>query len=154
MEVSIMSKQNRRKFDIGFKKDAVAQTEQGERTVQEVSLSLGIRPELLYRWRTQLRAQGPIAFPGNGKEALTDDQKRIRELEKKLRYAVAESFFHYTGKRNISFISNSKRWVKLRWNYSGTLRCITTEDENTVQMDLLRQQDWKNYFGIRRKLLN
>ena len=80
-----MSKQKRRVFDAEFKRDVVAQTEQGDRSVQEIAVSLGINPETVYRWRSQSHAQGAIAFPGNGKEALTDDQKRIKELEKKLR---------------------------------------------------------------------
>jgi len=40
---------------------------------------------LLYQWRQQYRNQGEIAFPGQGNLALTPDQKRIRELEKKLK---------------------------------------------------------------------
>ena len=31
------------------------------------------------------QSNGKPAFPGNGVETLTDDQKRIRELEKELR---------------------------------------------------------------------
>ena len=83
-----MSKQNRRKFDISFKRDAVAQTEEGARTVQEVALSLGIRAELLYRWRTQLRAQGPIAFPGNGSE-------RILSMVYRQRWARSSAYARY-----------------------------------------------------------
>jgi transposase-like protein len=32
-----------------------------------------------------MRERGEIAFPGNGKIALTTEQKRIRELEKQLK---------------------------------------------------------------------
>ncbi len=32
-----------------------------------------------------MKKDGNLAFPGNGIEALTPDQKRIRELEKKLK---------------------------------------------------------------------
>jgi transposase-like protein len=53
--------------------------------VSEVAENLGICKDLLYRWRRQMNKQGEIAFPGNGKTALTQDQKRIRELEKKLK---------------------------------------------------------------------
>ena len=31
-----------------------------------------------------MRDRGELAFPGHGKMALTEEQKRIRELEKKL----------------------------------------------------------------------
>ena len=47
--------------------------------------NLGVNRELIYRWRRQMRERGELAFPGNGKIALTQDQKRIRELEKKLK---------------------------------------------------------------------
>ena len=80
-----MSVQNRRKYDADFKKNAVLLSEQADRTVSEVAENLGICKDLLYRWRRQMNKQGEIAFPGNGKTALTQDQKRIRELEKKLK---------------------------------------------------------------------
>ena len=43
---------------------------------------------------------------------------------------------------------------KHRWGYSDMLRCTTTEGENMEQMDLLLQRGWKNFFGIKRELLN
>ena len=46
---------------------------------------MGINSDLIYRWRRQMRENGELAFPGHGKMALTQDQKRIRELEKKLK---------------------------------------------------------------------
>ena len=40
----------------------------------------------MYRWRREYQmAKGKPVFPVNGVEALTDEQKRIRELEKELR---------------------------------------------------------------------
>jgi transposase-like protein len=32
-----------------------------------------------------MRENGELAFPGHGKMALTEDQKKIRELERKLK---------------------------------------------------------------------
>ena len=56
------------------------------RSVVDVAKNLGIGKDLLYRWRRgQHRASGQYVFPGNGGEALNPDQKRNRELEKKLR---------------------------------------------------------------------
>jgi len=46
---------------------------------------LGINSDLIYRWRRQQLDNGELAFPGHGKMALTQEQKRIRELEKKLK---------------------------------------------------------------------
>ena len=85
-----MSVQQRRKYDPEFKRNAVLLTEEPDRTVREVANSLGISADLLYQWRKRYRKQGEIAFPGNGKMALTAEQKRIRELEKKLKDAEME----------------------------------------------------------------
>jgi transposase len=80
-----MSVQNRRKYDSDFKRNAVVLSEESGRTVSEVAENLGINSDLIYRWRRQMRKNGELAFPGHGKMSLTEDQKRIRELEKKLK---------------------------------------------------------------------
>ncbi len=81
-----MSSQPRRKFDQDFKKNAVLLCAESGRSVVEVAKNLGIGKDLLYRWRREYhRANGQYVFPGNGVEALNTDQKRIWELEKKLR---------------------------------------------------------------------
>lgn len=80
-----MSVQNRRKYDPEFKRNAVRLTEEPGRTISEVAESLGINGDLIYRWRRQQLENSGLAFPGHGKMALTQDQKRIRELEKKLK---------------------------------------------------------------------
>jgi len=80
-----MSVQNRRKYDTDFKRNAVLLSEEPGRTVPEVAENLGINKDLIYRWRRQMRENGELAFPGHGKMALTQDQKRVRELEKKLK---------------------------------------------------------------------
>jgi len=85
-----MSVQNRRKYDPEFKRNAVRLTEEPGRTIQEVAENLGINSDLIYRWRRQQLDNGELAFPGHGKLALTPDQKRIRELEKKLKDTAME----------------------------------------------------------------
>jgi len=80
----------RRKYDPDFKRNAVQLAEEPDRTIAEVAENLGISQDLLYRWRRQHRSSGNLAFPGNGREALTAQQKRIRELEKKLKNAEME----------------------------------------------------------------
>lgn len=81
-----MSSEPRRKFDQDFKRNAVLLCAEPGRSVVEVASNLGIGKDLLYRWRREYhRANGQYVFPGNGVEALNPDQKRIRELEKKLR---------------------------------------------------------------------
>ena len=36
---------------------------------------------MINRWKSQLAKNGDLAFPGNGIEALTPEQKKIRELD-------------------------------------------------------------------------
>ncbi|MGM0462056.1 MAG: transposase, partial [Fibrobacterota bacterium] len=50
-----LSKKQRRSYDSDFKKDAVRLSTEPGRTVAEVSDALGIRSELLYRWRSAER---------------------------------------------------------------------------------------------------
>jgi transposase len=85
-----MSVQQRRKYDPEFKKNAVFLTEEPDRSVRDVAEKLGIQPELIYRWRRQMRDRGELAFPGHGREALTEDQQKIRDLERRLRDAEME----------------------------------------------------------------
>ena len=85
-----MSVQRRRKYDPEFKKNAVLLIEEVDRSVRDVAEKLGIQPELIYRWRRQMRDRGELAFPGHGREALSEDQQKIRDLEKRLRDAEME----------------------------------------------------------------
>lgn len=80
-----MGVQNRRKYDSEFKLNAVLLSQQPGRTVSEVADKLGINSDRIYQWKKAFNKKGQLAFPGNGKEALTDEQKKIRELEKKLK---------------------------------------------------------------------
>jgi len=79
-----MSNGNRRRYDAEFKRNAIALADEPGRSSHSVEQSLGIGQGLIGRWRKQMEKDGELAFPGNGVEALTPDQKRIRELEKKL----------------------------------------------------------------------
>ena len=85
-----MSVQQRRKYDPDFKRNAVQLTEEPGRTVSGVAENLGISKDLLYRWRQAQRVNKELAFPGNGREALTFQQQKIRGLEKKLKNAEME----------------------------------------------------------------
>ena len=86
-----MNIKRRRKYDRDFKRNAVLLCAEPDRSVTEVAQNLGIAKDLLYRWRREYRLlNGELAFPGNGFEALTDEQNRIRELEKKLRETEME----------------------------------------------------------------
>ena len=80
-----MSVQQRRKYDPEFKKQAVLLSAEPGRSVKEVADNLGVSSDLIYRWLRQMQDRGELAFPGHGNMALTEEQKRIRELEKTLR---------------------------------------------------------------------
>ena len=85
-----MSVQQRRSYDPDFKRNAVKLTEESGRTVSEVAENLGISKDLLYRWRRAQRVNKELAFPGNGREALSSEQQKIRELEKRHKNAEME----------------------------------------------------------------
>ncbi len=85
-----MSVQQRRKYDPDFKRNAVQLTEEPGRTVADVAEKLGISKDILYRWRRSQRINKEFAFPGNGREALTSQQQKNRELEKRLKNAEME----------------------------------------------------------------
>ncbi len=85
-----MSVQQRRKYDPDFKRNAVQLTEEPGRTIAGVAKNLGISKDLLYRWRRAQRVNKELPFPGNGREALTSQQQKIRELEKRLKNAEME----------------------------------------------------------------
>ena len=81
----------RRKYDQDFKRNAVLLCTEPGRAVAEVAENLGIAKDLLYRWRREYHlSNGKPVFPGNGIEALTDEQKRIRDLVKELRETQME----------------------------------------------------------------
>lgn len=85
MEKYMSEKQRRRSYDAEFKKNAIRLSNEPGRSVPEVAQALGIDSQLLYRWRSTFNKNKELAFPGKGIEALTPDQRRIRELEKQLR---------------------------------------------------------------------
>lgn len=86
----------RRRFSAEFKQEAVRLVREGEK-VSQVAADLGIRPELLRRWKTQVEAGGGKAFPGHGRVrpeneelvALRREVKRLREERDILKKATA-----------------------------------------------------------------
>ncbi len=72
----------RRQFDVQFKLDALRLIEEGNRKVSDIAKDLGIRPELLYRWKSEHTSDPDQAFPGKGH--LKPEQDRLRQLEQEL----------------------------------------------------------------------
>jgi transposase len=74
----------KRQYTQEFKKEAVEYSLASDKTVIEVAGDLGISHHNLDRWRAQYRKRGELAFPGHGKESLTPQEQKLRELQKEL----------------------------------------------------------------------
>ena len=73
----------RRQFTREFKVEAVELLLRGDKTGVEVARNLGIRVELLYRWKNEYLNSTEPAFPGTGHLGDPEDE-RIRKLEREL----------------------------------------------------------------------
>lgn len=58
--------------------------------IKEVSGELGIRRELISRWRREFGQYQEGSFSGHGNVNMTDDQKEISRLKKELKDAQME----------------------------------------------------------------
>jgi transposase len=82
-------KKQRRQFDKSFKEMAVELCLSGK-TTSEVATDLGIRMELVRRWKKAYLEHGKNSFPGNGLPVQTEEQKEITRLKKALNDAQIE----------------------------------------------------------------
>ena len=76
-------KETRKIYSKEFKEKAV-ELANVRGNVQEIARELGIRAELIYRWRREMGANPSLAFGGKGKKQLTEEQKELARLRKKL----------------------------------------------------------------------
>lgn len=81
---------SRRKHSREFKLEAVRQVVKQGRSVAEVADGLGINRNMLTRWKTELEAEGAVAFPGHGRRAETEAEAEIRRLKRELAIAQQE----------------------------------------------------------------
>jgi transposase len=79
----------RRKFDKAFKLMTVELCLSGKSTT-EVATELGLRPELVSRWKREYEQRKEGSFSGHGKPALSVEQAEIAKLKKQLREAEIE----------------------------------------------------------------
>ena len=79
----------RRHYDREFKQMAV-ELSKARDNVPEVAKELGIRSEILSRWRREAARYAEGSFPGKGNPAQTDSEKEIARLKKKLHDAELE----------------------------------------------------------------
>ncbi|MCH7498358.1 MAG: IS3 family transposase [Candidatus Marinimicrobia bacterium] len=82
-------KRTRRVFTREFKVEAVELLVNGNRKAVEVARNLGIRVELLYRWKNEYMSNRGDAFPGMGHLADPEDE-RMRKLERELASVTEE----------------------------------------------------------------
>jgi transposase len=73
----------RRRFDRAFKLKAVELSFQRD-NMRELAHELGVRPEMLYRWRSEFATLDKGSFPGNGKKKMTEEESEIARLKKEL----------------------------------------------------------------------
>lgn len=79
----------KRKYDRTFKEQAVKLSYERE-SVKALAAELGVSSERLYKWRAEYGEHGEASFQGHGVERLSDEGKRVKELEKKLRNTEME----------------------------------------------------------------
>jgi transposase len=67
---------------------------------------LGISPNLIYRWRSELKAYGSGSFPGNGRPKMTTQESELAKLQRELRDVKMERDIL---KKAITIFSSSDR---------------------------------------------
>ena len=72
---------SRRQFTKEFKLAAVRRLEAGV-SIGEAARALEVNPNVLHRWKRELRDYGAQAFTGNGKSRIEETQ--VAELERKV----------------------------------------------------------------------
>lgn len=82
-------KRERRRFTKEFKIEAVELALRNSKPMAEIAGDLGIRPELLYRWKGDYKASKEQAFPGSG-HLLDPEEDRFRRMERELRSTQEE----------------------------------------------------------------
>jgi transposase len=87
--MKMTEKQNRRTYSKEFKRDAVELLLRKEKPTAEIANDLGIRPELLNRWKVEYLASKASSFPGSG-HLKDPDAERLRKLERELRIVTEE----------------------------------------------------------------
>ena len=77
-----MMRPQARRYDREFKLQTVRLLEESGKPMRVIAEELGISVNTLSLWKKAVRESGQMAFPEGG---LTEDQRRIRELEKELK---------------------------------------------------------------------
>ncbi len=97
-----MGKSPRRKYSREVKVEAVKPVLNG-RPVSEVAESLGINRNMLARWKTDLIAEGALAFPGQGRR--NEAEEELHRLRRELAVARQERDIL---KKAVAYFANDK----------------------------------------------
>ena len=76
-------------YDRSFKERAVKLSYERD-SIKDLARELGVSSERLYKWRSEYAQHGSASFQGHGVERLSEEGKRVKELEKKLRNTEME----------------------------------------------------------------
>ena len=76
-----MNNTDRKIFTKEFKLDVIQQSYH-RANIRELATELGIRPQLIYKWRASYQGAPEQSFPGRGVEALTPEEQKLRALQK------------------------------------------------------------------------
>ncbi|MFR9607648.1 MAG: transposase [Rikenellaceae bacterium] len=74
----------RKHYDKAFKENAVKLSKQ-RKNQAELAKELGISRTILLKWRKEFDEFGSASFPGRGNERLTEEGRKVKELEKALK---------------------------------------------------------------------
>ena len=77
------TRRKNRKYDRQFKEDAVKLGIERD-NLSSVARELGIDYKMLLRWRDEFEQFQDVSFQGSGTSRMTEEQKKIRQLEKDL----------------------------------------------------------------------
>ena len=73
----------RRKFDREFKLNVV-ELSYSRQNIGALAKEMDLRPELIYRWRSEFAALEGKSFPGNGKKKMNEEETEVAQLKKEL----------------------------------------------------------------------
>ena len=76
--------QQRKHYDAVFKQKAV-ELANARGNVPEVAAELGIKPDLIHRWKREAKTYGLGSFPGNGRPKMPPQEAELADLRKKWR---------------------------------------------------------------------
>ena len=79
----------RRIFDREFKLKIV-ELSYSSQNIKELATEFDLRPELIYRWRSEFAAFEGVSFPGNGNKKMTEEESEISHLKKELADTIME----------------------------------------------------------------